>query len=387
MNEELLTILEHLEREKGIKREILIQAIESALVSAVKKDLGPNAKNIQVKLNPESGAIQIFSEDKEISAQFGRITAQTAKQVIIQKIREAERDVICEDYQKKIGTLTIGTVYRFDKSGIIVDLEKAEAVLPRSEQMPKESYKIGDRVRAYIMEVKKTSKGPHIMLSRTNAGFVKQMFELEVPEIYEGIVQIKTVAREAGERTKIAVSSSDEKVDCVGACVGMRGSRVKNIVQELKGERIDIIRWSENAQDFISEALSPAKVLSMKIDKEKHSAKVMVAEDQLSLAIGKRGQNVRLACKLTGWDIDIKSTEQEKRQKQEEENKQQEEKTKIGAIPGVGEKIVQGLIEAGFGTLEKLAQAQVSDLTNIKGLGEKKAEKIISSAKELIQTK
>ncbi|MFH1246104.1 MAG: transcription termination factor NusA [Candidatus Omnitrophota bacterium] len=396
MNEELLTILEHLEREKGIKRDILIQAIESALISAVKKDLGTEVKDIQVKVNPESGAIQVFSDNKEVSAQFGRITAQTAKQVIIQKIREAERDVIFEDYQKKINTLTMGTVYRFDKSGIIVDLGKTEAVLPRSEQMPKESYKLGDRVRAYILEVKKTNKGPHIILSRTNAGFVKQMFELEVPEIYEGIVQIKAVAREAGERTKIAVSSNDEKVDCVGACVGMRGSRVKNIVHELRGERIDIIRWSENAQDFIAEALSPAKILSMKIDQQKHSAEVQVADDQLSLAIGKRGQNVRLACKLTGWDIDIKGTGSEKQpepEKTEEpetpetpENPENQPagNTSIGNIPGVGEKIAQCLIKAGFDTLEKLAQAQIADLTGVKGLGEKKAEKIISSAQGLL---
>ncbi|MBN3039304.1 MAG: transcription termination/antitermination protein NusA [Candidatus Omnitrophica bacterium] len=371
MNEELLSILEHLEREKGIKKEILIQAVEAALVSAAKKDLGPNVKDVEVKLDPKTGGIKVFSDGKEVtSGEFGRIAAQTAKQVIIQKIREAEREVIFEDFNKKMGTLALGLVHRFEKGSIIVDLGKTEAILPKSEQSPKETYRQGERVRAYILDVKKTAKGPHIVLSRSNPGLIKQMFELEVPEIYEGIVEIKSIAREAGERTKIAVYSKDDKIDCVGACVGMRGIRVKNIVRELRGEKIDIIRWNEDPKEFIAGALSPAKVLSMEIDKENRASKVLVADDQLSLAIGKRGQNVRLACKLTGWDIDIKSaTETDK------------EKADLEKLAGIGEKIRTALESAGYKSVKKLAAADVSELTRIKGIGEKKAEKIIAQAK------
>jgi N utilization substance protein A len=371
MNEELLAILEHLEREKGIKKEILIQAVESALISAAKKDLGPKVKDIQVKLNPETGEIKVFSDDKEVtSGKFGRIAAQTAKQVIIQKIREAERDVIFEDFSKRVGTLALGLVHRFEKGNLIVDLGKTEAILPKSEQSPKETYKQGERIRAYILEVKRTARGPHIVLSRTNPGLIKQMFGLEVPEIYERIVEIKSIAREAGERTKIAVYSRDEKIDCVGACVGMRGTRVKNIVRELRGEKIDIIRWNENPKEFVAGALSREKVTSMEIDKEKKAARVLVADDQLSLAIGKRGQNVRLACKLTGWDIDIKSTAQEEK-----------EKLDLESLSGIGEKIQSALIAAGFKSLKKVAGTAVADLTKIKGIGKVKAEKLIAQAK------
>jgi len=375
MNDELLTVLEHIEREKGIKKEILIAAVEQALLSAARKDLGPEAGDIQVKLNPETGEIQVFCDGKEVtSGKFGRIAAQTAKQVIIQKIREAERDVIYEDFHKRVDTLTNGLVHRFERGNIIVDLGKTEGILPKSEQSPKESYRQGERIRVYILEVKKTSKGPHIVLSRTNAGLIKQMFELEVPEIYEGIVRIKSIARETGERTKIAVYSTDEKIDCVGACVGMRGSRVKDIVRELRGEKIDIIKWSEDTKQFISAALSPAKVVDMEINQEKKSAKVLVEDDQLSLAIGKRGQNVRLACKLTGWNIDIRSA------KEKEEKKKVSDLTKLS---GIGKKTQSALIEAGFETLAQLAESKVSDLTKIKGVGKKKAEKIIAQAKEL----
>jgi len=378
MNEELLSVLEHIEREKGIKKEILIQAVEQALVSAARKDLGPKAGDIQVKLNPETGAIQVISDGKEVtSGKFGRIAAQTAKQVIIQKIREAERDVIYEDFVKKVDTLTNGLVHRFEKGNIIVDLGKTEAILPKSEQSPKEAYRQGERIRAYILEVKKTPRGPHIVLSRTHAGMVRRMFELEVPEIYEGIVQIKSIARQASERTKIAVYSSDEKIDCVGACVGMRGSRVKNIVRELRGEKIDIIRWSEDPKGFISGALSPAKVLDTEIDKVNKVARVLVEDDQLSLAIGKRGQNVRLASRLTGWNIDIRSKAEAK-----EKKRKKEKKPELPGLAGIGQKSQAALIEAGFKALDELAKSKVSDLIKIKGIGKKKAEKIIAQAKE-----
>jgi N utilization substance protein A len=381
MNGELLAVLEHLEREKGIKKEILIQAVEQALISAARKDLGVEAKEIEVKLNPQTGEIHVFSDGKEAtSSQFGRIAAQTAKQVIIQKIREAERDVIYEEFHKKVDGLTTGLVHRLEKGNIIVDLGKTEAILPKTEQMSKETYRQGEKIRAYILEVKKTSKGPHIVLSRTNAGLIRRMFELEVPEIYEGIVQIKAIARQAGERTKIAVYSKDEKVDCVGACVGMRGQRVKNIVRDLRGEKIDIVRWNEDPKEFISGALSPAKILDMEIDKEKKIAKVIVAEDQLSLAIGKRGQNVRLACKLTGWDIDIRSTTETK------ERKEKKKKPAFVGMAGIGEKTRQTLTEAGFNTLEQLAKSKTEDLIKVKGIGKKKAEQIIAQAKELSNT-
>jgi len=378
MNEELLSVLEHIEREKGIKKEILIQAVEQALVSAARKDLGPKAGDIQVKLNPETGAIQVISDGKEvISSKFGRIAAQTAKQVIIQKIREAERDVIYEDFVKKVDTLTNGLVHRFEKGNIIVDLGKTEAILPKSEQSPKEAYRQGERIRAYILEVKKTPRGPHIVLSRTHAGMVRRMFELEVPEIYEGIVQIKSIARQASERTKIAVYSNDEKIDCVGACVAMRGSRVKNIVRELRGEKIDIIRWNEDPKEFISGSLSPAKVLDTEIDKVNKVARVLVEDDQLSLAIGKRGQNVRLASRLTGWNIDIRSKAEAK-----EKKKKKEKKPELLGLAGIGQKSQAALIEAGFKALDELAKSKVSDLIKIKGIGKKKAEKIIAQAKE-----
>ncbi|MBL7092011.1 MAG: transcription termination/antitermination protein NusA [Candidatus Omnitrophica bacterium] len=378
MNEELLSVLEHIEREKGIKKEILIQAVEQALLSAARKDLGPKAGDIQVKLNPETGAIQVISDGKEVtSGKFGRIAAQTAKQVIIQKIREAERDVIYEDFHKKVDTLTNGLVHRFEKGNIIIDLGKTEAILPKSEQSPKETYRQGERIRAYILEVKKTPRGPHIVLSRTHAGMVRRMFELEVPEIYEGIVQIKGIARQASERTKIAVYSNDEKIDCVGACVGMRGSRVKEIVRELRGEKIDIVRWSEDTGEFIAGALSPAKVLGTEIDKAGKVARVLVDDDQLSLAIGKRGQNVRLASRLTGWNIDIRSKAEAKEKKEKEEKKPE-----LTGLAGIGQKSQAALIEAGFKALDKLAKSKVSDLIKIKGIGKKKAEKIIAQAKE-----
>lgn len=384
MNEELLSILEHLEREKGIKREVLIEAVEQALLSAVRKDLGPEPAEIEVKLDSKTGEFQVFSDGKPVkSSNFGRIAAQTAKQVIIQKIREAERDVIYEEFQKKVNTLTNGLVYRFEKGNIIVDLGKTEAILPKSEQSPKETYRQGERIRVYIIEVKKTPKGPHIVLSRSSAQLIAQLFELEVSEIYEGIVEIKAVAREAGERTKIAVCSKDEKVDCVGACVGMRGSRVKNIVRELRGEKIDIIRWSKEPKEFISEALSPAELTSVEIDEGTRSALVLVADDQLSLAIGKRGQNVRLASKLTGWSIDIKSVEEKEQKKEKLQKKEKAQKSKLAALSGVGAKTQEALSEAGFKTLDKIAAAEVSELTSVKGIGEKKAEKLIVQAKEL----
>lgn len=392
MNEEFLRILDNIEREKGISKEVLFGAVESALVSAARKVIGKKTEDVSVKIDRQSGQIKVVSEGKEIeSGGFGRIAAQTAKQVIIQKIREAERDVIYEEFQSKVGDIISGSVHRFERGDIIVDLGKTEAILPRSQQCHKESYRQGDRVRAYVLDVKKSPRGPQIVISRTHPGFVKKLFELEVPEISEGIVEIKSIYREAGERTKIAVHSKEEKVDPVGACVGMRGSRVKSIVKEIHGERLDIIRWSMEIQEYAKAALSPAEVSKINVDQEKKTLEVIVNDDQLSLAIGKHGQNVRIASKLVGWDIDIRSA---KRLKELKESKKTEKKTKekvksgkkegaspITALDGVGKKAAATLIDAGLDTPDKIKGLSPEDLTKLPGIGRKTAEKILKSAK------
>ena len=397
MNEELLTILEHIEREKGIDKEILFKAIESALVSAARKIVGKKEAEVTVTIDRATGDMKIVSEGKEIeSGEFGRIAAQTAKQVIMQKIREAERDIIFEDYQKRVGTITSGAVHRFEKGDIIVDLGKAEGILPRPQQCPGEHYKQGDRLRAYIMEVNKTAHGPQILMSRADATFVKRLFELEVPEITEGIVEIKAIAREGGERTKIAVWSKDEKVDPVGACVGMRGSRVKEIVRELHGERVDIVRWTDDIKEYVKESLKPTQISEIKLDKEKRRIEVLVPEDQLSIGIGKHGQNVRLASKLIGWEIDIRSKEAKAKEKlalEEMENtakdqkakEEQEEKRdiKLTELDGVGKKVEKILRAAGYDTVDKIKGLTSEEMTKLEGIGKKTAEKIIKSAKAL----
>lgn len=378
MNQELLTILDSIERDKGIKKEILIKAIESALISAARKRLGKHIMDIKVEFDRDTGDFKVFGPDgEELSGEFGRISAQTAKQVIIQKIREAERDVVFEEYQHKVNDIASGSVHRFEKGVIIVDLGRAEGVLPRREIPANEEYRQGDRIKALILEVRKTPKGPEILLSRTNPSLVKRLFELEVPEIYEGIVDIKGVSREAGDRSKIAVYSKDDKVDPVGACVGMRGQRVKNIVRELGGEKIDIIRWSVNMGEFISASLSPAEISSIKLNDSEKRAEVIVVDDQLSLAIGKKGQNVRLAAKLTGWNIDIRSkTEIEKLSR-----------IPISEVKGIGPKTEKALIKAGFKTVGDVSTKDIKQLTGVKGIGKKTAEKILKSAKELLEKK
>ena len=376
MNNELLNILDSIERDKGIKKEILVRAIESALVSAARKKLGKHIMDIKVEFDTETGDFKVFGPDgNEVGGDFGRISAQTAKQVIIQKIREAERDVVFTEYQGKVNDIASGSVHRFDKGMIIVDLGRAEGILPRREVPHGEEYRQGDRIKALIMEVKRTAKGPEILLSRTNAGLVKRLFELEVPEIYEGIVEIKFVSREAGDRTKIAVYSKDEKVDPVGACVGMRGQRVKSIVRELGDEKIDIIRWSIDAGQFICSALSPAEISSVKLNEREKRAEVLVADDQLSLAIGKKGQNVRLAAKLTGWNIDIRS------------KAEMDKVNNVGVdeIDGVGPKTKKALAKAGFKTAGSIAKTDLKSLTAVDGIGKKTAEKIFISAKKILE--
>jgi N utilization substance protein A len=380
MNGELLAILESIERDKGIDREILIQAVESALATAAKKTAGlPEEQEVVVTIDRKSGRLSVVTENHELpSMDFSRIAAQTAKQVIIQKIREAERDVVFTEFQGRVGDIVTGTVHRFERGDIVVELGRAEAVLPKGERIPHEEYHQGERLQGYVLEVRKAAKGPAIVLSRTNEGFLRGLFALEVPEIAEGIVEIKGLAREAGDRTKIAVASKEEKVDCVGACVGMRGTRVKNIVRELHGEKIDIIRWHEDVKEFIAAALSPAKISEIQLQESGKQALVIVDDDQLSLAIGKKGQNVRLASKLTGWQLEIKSRAQLA-------GPVPGAPVVLSSLPGVGPTMLQRLAEASVTTVEQLAQATVEQLTAIKGIGEKTAQKIIEAAKEALQ--
>ncbi|MCM0648586.1 transcription termination factor NusA [Clostridium swellfunianum] len=344
MNEEFIEALKEIVKEKGISEEMLFTTIEDALVAAYKKNYTTgNTQNVKVTMNRENGEIHVYSQKRvaevpvndveEISIEeakeynpkyqiddivdievtpkkFGRVAAQAAKQVVIQRIKEAERSIIYNEFITKEYDIITGIVIRKDKGNVFVDLGKIEAVLGPNEQMAGEEYNFNDRLKLYIVEVKNTTKGAQVVVSRTHPGLVKRLFELEVPEIFNGIVEVKSIAREAGSRTKIAVYSTDETVDAMGACVGPKGSRVQNIVGELKNEKIDIIKWSKLPEEYISNALSPSKVLDVTLDEDNKSARVVVDDNQLSLAIGKEGQNVRLAAKLTGWKIDIKSKSQ-----------------------------------------------------------------------------
>jgi len=326
LNFEWLEALRQIEREKGIDSETIIQALEAALLSAYKKNYS-TSEEARVEVNRESGSIHVYShvtdeetgESKEAEvtpSNFGRIAAQTAKQVILQRIREAERDLMFDEYHEKVGDIVTGIVQQSDQRYTLVDLGKVEALLPNSEQMHTERYKHGMRIKVYIVEVRKTSKGPQILVSRTHPGLLKRLFELEVPEIAEGYVEIKAVAREPGHRSKIAVVSHDRNIDPVGACVGARGSRVRMVVNELKGEKVDIIPWSEDIKEFVSNALSPSKVKEVIMHPGEELFEVIVPDGQLSLAIGKEGQNARLAAKLTGWRIDIKSESQAREERE-----------------------------------------------------------------------
>lgn len=382
MDGELLSILSAIERDKGIDREILIQAIEVAVATAAKKSEGLSDEVESVAtLDRKTGRIVAVVDGREIdSARLTRIAAQTAKQVIIQKIREAERDVIFTEYQGRMGDIVTGSVHRFERGDIIVELGRAEALLPRSERIPHEEYHQGDLVQAYVLDVRKGVKGPAIVLSRTHEGFIHGLFALEVPEIAEGIVEIKGVAREAGDRTKIAVASKDEKVDCVGACVGMRGTRVKNIVRELHGEKVDIIRWHDTVNEFIVAALSPAKIVEIQANEGTKSALVIVDGDQLSLAIGKKGQNVRLASKLTGWQLEIKT-------KAQLEAPPVPPEVSVRDLPGVGPSLEKRLREAGITTAQQVAGMTLEQLTAIEGVGEKTAQKLLGASTSAVHPK
>lgn len=342
MSTELLAAFEQLARERGIAAEVLFEAVEAALISAYKRNFG-TAQNVRVAMDRDTGEIHVYSRkdvveivsdpkqeislidakaidiafqpgdvvEQEVTPKdFGRIAAQTAKQVVVQRIREAERSLVFDEYSNRENDIVTGVVQRIEQRQVYVDLGKAEAVLPPTEQINGEPYRYGERIKTFIVEVKKLPKGPQIMLSRTHPGLLRRLFELEVPEIHDGVVEIKSVAREPGLRSKIAVHSADENVDPVGACVGHKGLRVQMIVNELRGEKIDVVRWSENPDEYIANALSPAKVIAVEIFEDEKASRVIVPDYQLSLAIGREGQNARLAAKLTGWKIDIKSETQ-----------------------------------------------------------------------------
>ncbi len=339
---EFIEALNIIEKEKGIDKEIIFEAIEAALVSACKKNFG-SSQNVKVEMNRETGEVTVYAQKEIVEhvedpvtqmsimearilgpqyhvgdtynevitpRNFGRISAQTAKQVVVQKFREAEREILYNQYITKEKDIITGIVQRHEKRNVIVQLGKIDGILLPNEQIPNEEYNFGDRLKVYVLEVKQTTKGPQIYVSRTHPELVKRLFEQEVPEVHDGVVEIKSIAREAGSRTKIAVYSKDPNVDAVGACVGQNGCRVNVIVEELKGEKIDIIDWNEDPKTFIAAALSPSKVVAVKVNEADQSAKIVVPDHQLSLAIGREGQNARLSAKLTGWRIDIKSETQ-----------------------------------------------------------------------------
>jgi len=402
MNADFLAVLEFWEREKGINRDVLIAAVHEALLSAAKKAVGP-ARELRVVIDQKNGDIKAFAKlivserviskhdqisvfdgrriksDAQIGEElevevtpvgFGRIAAQYAKQALMQHLRRAEKQLIFTEFKDRVGDIISGTVRRFERSDVIVDLVKYEALLPNRERVPTEEYQIGERIRCYVKAVEQGPHGPEIILSRADPRFVIKLFQLEVSEINDGTIEIKGIAREPGFRTKLAVWTRDEKVDPVGACVGLRGQRVKNIVRELNNEKVDIIRWDPNVRTFITNALAPAKLKAFAIDEANKRARIIVSEDQLSLAIGKRGQNARLTSKLTGWQVDI---EHEIVVTKGFEEKVAEAVELLAAIEGISREQADVLVHHGLTRLEDLLQADVSDLAGIPQLGDQAA--------------
>lgn len=395
---ELLAVIENMEKERGIDRDFLIQMVEAALISASKKSVGP-ARDLRVEIDRKTLSIKAYNKvevvehvvsknnqitladarrikpdaqlgdlvETEITAkEFGRIAAQTAKQAIIQRIRQAEKEIVVKEYKDRLGDIVSGSIVRQERGDVIVDLGRVEAIMPLRERVPTEEYQIGDRLRAYVLSVQDHVSGHHIVLSRSHPDFVKRLFALEISEIADNTVEIKGIAREAGYRTKIAVFSHDEKVDPVGACVGMKGMRVKNIVRELLGEKIDIVRWSPDIKTYATNALNPAKLNKVIVDETTAKITVIVDADQLSLAIGKRGQNARLTSKLLGWKIDIQK---------DKDDVSFEEKVAMAIealthLKGVERGTAEKLVHAGFLTLEGIVEADPSDLIETTGLDE-----------------
>ena len=380
---ELKAVVEYMESDRGVSREVIIRAIELALESASGRN-GEQDPNIRIAIdrtNFQMKAYRRISDGSEIETtpqSLGRIAAQTAKQVIMQKIRLAEKELLLDEYKDRVGEILTGTVVRFERSDVIIELDHGEATLLGRERVPTEEYEIGERIRAVILEVRERERGPEIVLSRSHPDFVRCLFEMEVSEIGDGTMEIKGIAREAGYRSKVAVVSNDERVDPVGACVGMRGMRVKNIVRELSGEKIDIVRWSDNIRTLIANALAPAKLKHVEADEQTQTVMVTVEPDQLSLAIGKRGQNARLTSKLTGWRVDVQK---------DEESMDFEERvavavTKLAGIEGIGDVFAEKLVFSGFLTLEGILAAELSDLGSIEGISMEEAQAIWSAAEQ-----
>jgi N utilization substance protein A len=379
MSVDLVRIVDSIHRDKNISKDILFEGIQSALTTAARKHY-PEAGEIEVRIDPDSGAIDATKDGIKMDpAELGRIAAQTAKQVIIQKIREAERDSLFDEFEDQRGDLMTGTVQRFEGGAVIVNLGKTDAILPRSEQIPGESYHPNERIRAIILDVRKVGQRVKIILSRTHPDFVRRLFELEIPEIADQIIAIRALAREAGYRSKVAVTSNDSKVDAVGACVGVRGTRIKNIVDELGGERIDIVRWNESLQVLIPNALQPAEIDEVMLCHLLGRAIVLVRDDQLSLAIGRRGQNVRLASKLVGWDIEIMTAE--------ELDEVIEKAVKLfEKIDAVDTELAERLVEQGILSYDDLSVMEIADLVNtIEGLTEEQAIEIVARAEVLAE--
>jgi N utilization substance protein A len=413
MQPELSRVIEQVSKEKGIDRTIVVSAIESAMLSAAKKIIGGTV-HLEAKFNPEVGEVELFKiltvveevtdpetqitqenaranldPDAEIGDEllekldqsYGRIAAQAAKQSLIQRLRDAERDIIYNEFKDRKGELThSGIVQRFEKKNIIVNLGRTDAILPEKEQIPRERYRQGDRIRAYILEVEMTSKGPQIVLSRTHPGFLMKLFEQEVPEIYEGIVEIKGAAREPGGRAKIAVLSNDSDVDPVGACVGMKGTRVQSVVQELRGEKIDIVHWTSDPAEFVCRGLAPAKVAKIIMDEDEKSMEVIVPDDQLSLAIGRKGQNVRLASRLTGFKLDVRS-------ESEADEEARQARASLTGVPGIGDVAAELLYQNGFKSAEEVAQSDEPALGEIEGLSPEKVASILTAARAFVEAK
>jgi len=372
MNGELIRIVDSIHREKDISLDLLFEAVEDAMASALRKREGA-LEEIQVTIDRETGEISVEGAEEHIEpAGLGRIAAQAAKQVIIQKIREAERDVILADYEARVHDIVNGTVQRIESGHVIVNLGKTEGILPRREQVREETYRIGDRIRCYVVDAKKVGSSVRIVLSRSHPDLIRKLFALEVPEMSERIIEVRALAREPGYRTKIAVTSVDSKVDAVGACVGVRGTRIKNIVAELGGERVDIVRWSDQPDILIANALNPAEVEAISLNPRARLARVIVAEDQLSRAIGSLGQNVRLASKLTGWDIDVMS-------QQELDGELAKMKEVLSEISGVGPKTIEKLFTTGF-SMKKLATTSLDTVLTAEGVGEAIAQKLVERA-------
>ena len=403
-------VVEQVSRDKGIDRRVLIKALEEALRSAARKKFGPKME-IEVQYNEETGEIEVFQfkdvaevvtepaleisieegrkldPDCEVgdslgtkmdTTTFGRIAAQSAKQVIIQKMKDAEKDAVYSSFIDRKGEIINGIVQRIDRGDIIVNLGQTEGILHVREQVPKETYRRGDRIRAFILDVLHESRGPQIILSRTHPNFLIQLFRTEVPEISEGIVNIMGAAREPGIRAKFAVASNNSDIDPVGACVGMKGSRVQNVVQELRGEKIDIIPWHVDPAKFVCNALAPAEISRVIIDEANQLMEVIVPDEFLSIAIGKKGQNVRLASKLTGWHLDVKSETKYSKAMQSGYDS-------LVALPGIGISMADALYESGFYSAEEVSNASTEDLIQVRGIGEEKARKLIAAAQAAVK--